>query len=274
MNESWNRTVAVAQRAFDATVRSRALLAVAAGYAFVIFAIAWTARGSGYLSLSLSLLSPLAVLVPIVAFAVGYRSIFDDRVRGELAVFRTYPLTARSYVIGVFLGRLATVLLIVLVPLVIAGASLPALREESVSVLATHATADSPLVYLRMVTLTAGFAAVALSVVIAVSAIARTARNAIALAVGVVVVLVLGLDLGIVVGLAGGVVSPEALSTLTGLSPLSAYRGLVLEVAIGSVAGDAIAGGVDPLVGTVGLVGWTGGALAVAMRTAFRAGSS
>jgi len=274
MNESWDQTVAVAQRAFDATVRSRALLAVAAGYAFVVLAIAWTTRGSGYLSLSLSLLTPLEVLVPVVAFAVGYRSILDDRVRGELAVFRTYPLSARSYVLGVCLGRLATVLLVVLVPLLIAGTTVVAFREESISVLATHATADSPLVYLRTVVLTAVFASVALAVAIAVSAIARTTRNAIALGVGGVVVLVVGLDLGFVVGLAGGVVPPEALSTLAALSPLSAYRGLVLETAVGPVAGDAIAGGIDPLAGFVGLLSWTAGALAVAIRSVFRSAST
>lgn len=274
MNESWGRTVAVAQRAFDTTIRSRALLAVAAGYAFVVLVIAWMTRGSGYLSLSLSVLTPLEVLVPVVAFAVGYRSILDDRVRGELAVFRTYPLTARSYVIGVFLGRLATVLAVVVVPLLIAGGSVVAFREESISVLATHATADSPLVYLRMVALTAAFAPVALAVAIAVSAIARTTRNAIVLAVGGVVVLVVGLDIGFVAGLAGGIVPPDTLSTLSGLSPLSAYRGLVLEVAIGPVAGDAIAGGVDPLPALLGLVIWTAGALAVAIRSAFRSGST
>lgn len=274
MNDAWHRTVAVAQRAFDATVRSRALLAVAAGYAFVVLAVAWTTRGSGYLSLSLSLLTPLEVVVPVVAVAVGYRSILEDRVRGELAVFRTYPLSARSYVLGVFLGRLATVLLVVVVPLLIAGVSVVAFREESISVLATHATADSPLVYLRTVTLTAAFAPVALAVAIAVSAVARTTRNAIALAVGGVVVLVVGLDLGFVAGLTGGIVSPDALGSLAALSPLSAYRGLVLEVAVGPVAGDAIAGGVDPPVALLGLVGWTVAAIALAVRAAFRAGVS
>ncbi|WEL17784.1 ABC-type transport system involved in multi-copper enzyme maturation, permease component [Halorhabdus sp. SVX81] len=273
MNESWTRTIAVAQRAFDATVRSRALLAVGAGYAFVIFAIAWTTRGSGYLSLSLSLLTPLEVLVPVVAFAVGYRSILDDRVRGELAIVRTYPLSARSYVLGVFLGRLATVLPVVLVPLLIAGGSVGVFRAESISVLATHATADSPLVYLRTVVLTAIFVPVALAVAIAVSAIARTTRNAITLAIGGVLVLVVGLDLGFVAGLAGGFVPGEALSTLAAVSPLSAYRGLVLEVAIGPVAGDTIAGGVDPPAALAGLVVWTGGALAVAVRSAFRTNS-
>jgi len=272
MNESWERTVAVAQRAFDATLRSRALLAVAAGYAFVVLALAWTTRGSGYLSLSLSVLTPLEVLVPVVAFAVGYRSILDDRVRGELAVFRTYPLSARSYVLGVFLGRLATVLMIVLVPLLIAGGSVLAFREESISVLATHATADSPLVYLRLVVLTAVFAPVALAVAIAVSAIARTTRNAIGLAIGGVVILVVGLDLGFVAGLAGGVVPPETLSTLSAVSPLSAFRGLVLEVAIGPVAGDTIAGGVEPLAALLGLVGWTAGPLAVAIHWVYRPG--
>jgi len=272
MNESWERTVAVAQRAFDATLRSRALLAVAAGYAFVVLALAWTTRGSGYLSLSLSVLTPLEVLVPVVAFAVGYRSVLDDRLRGELAVFRTYPLSARSYVLGVFLGRLATVLMVVLVPLLIAGGSVLAFRDESISVLATHATADSPLVYLRLVVLTAVFAPVALAVAIAVSAVARTTRNAIGLAIGGVVILVVGLDLGFVAGLAGGVVPPEALSTLSAVSPLSAFRGLVLEVAIGPVAGDTIAGGVEPLAALLGLVGWTAGALAVAIHWVYRPG--
>lgn len=270
MTGAGQRTAAVAQRAFDSVLRSRALLAVAFGYALAVLGFAWVASGGGYLALSLNLLTPLAVLVPLVAFAFGYRSILDDRLRGELAVLRTYPLEGRSYVLGVFLGRAAALLVVVVTPLLVAVGVVVAFRQETISVLAAHETADSPIIYVRLLVLTATFALTTLAIAIGVSALAAGSRSAIALAVAALLALVLGLDLAVVSGLAANLVPPGVLDVVVAVSPLSAFRGLGLELVVGPVAPGAVAGGVDPLSGIVALVAWTGGALVLAGRVVFR----
>ncbi|MFB6202478.1 MAG: ABC transporter permease subunit, partial [Halorhabdus sp.] len=177
------QTLVVAQRAFDSARRSRSSVAVAVGYTLLILGIAWTSRGGGYLALSLNLLTPLAVLVPAVAVAVGYRSIVDDRVRGELDVLRSYPLAGWTYVSGTFLGLAAAVLTVVLVPLLVVSGVVVLFRVEQISVLATHATADSPIIYARVLSLTALFALVCLAIVVGVSALAASERSGLALAI-------------------------------------------------------------------------------------------
>ncbi|WP_135662585.1 ABC transporter permease subunit [Halorhabdus rudnickae] len=270
MRRDLRNTLVVAQRAFDSVTRSRALIAVAFGYGFAVLGFAWASRGGGYLALSMNLLTPLEVLVPLVAVAVGYRSILDDRLRGELDVFRSYPLAGRSYVLGTFLGRGAALLVIVVVPLVLATGTVLLFRVERISVLATHATADSPIVYLRMVVLTAVFALVALAVIVGISSFTASSRGGLALAVVTVLALVVGLDLGVVAGLATDVVPADALDVLLAGSPLSAYRGLVFELAVGSVAPRVVSGGIDPVAAFGSLTLWTVGSLSIAAYTVFR----
>lgn len=260
----------VAQRSFESVLRSRALLAAAGGYALAILGFAWVASGGGYLALSLNLLTPLAVLVPLIAIAIGYRSILDDRVRGELDVFRTYPVSGRSYVMGVFLGRVAGLLIVVLVPLVLATGVVILFREETISVLAGHETADTPLVYVRLLVLTALFAVTSLAIAVSVSAVAKTSRSAVALAIAATLALLIGLDIGLVAGLAADFVEPATLDVFVAASPLSAFRGLVLELAVEPVAPGTIAGGIDPAAGLAGLTTWTVGALLIAGAAVFR----
>jgi len=263
-------TLVVAQRSFDSVIRNRALAALAVGYALAIMGFAWASRGGGYLALSINLLTPLEVLVPLLAVAIGYRSILDDRVRGELDVLRSYPLAGRSYVLGTFLGRSAILLAVVVVPLILATGVVLLFRVERISVLATHATADSPIVYLRMLTLTAAFALVALAVAVGISALSASSRGGLALAIAAVLTLVIGLDLAVVAGLATDVVPLGALEGVVSVSPLSAYRGLVFELAVGSVAPRAASGGIDPVVALGSLTLWTVGSLSIAAGTVFR----
>lgn len=263
-------TLVVAQRAFDSVRRNRAMLAVGIGYALAILGFAWTSRGGGYLALSLNLLTPLEVLVPLLAVAVGYRSILSDRLRGELDVLGSYPLAGRSYVLGTFLGRAAVLLIGVLVPLVLATGVVVLFRVERISVLATHATADSPIVYLRLVVLTAVLALVTLAVAVGISALSASDRGGLALAIATVLALVVGLDLAVIAGLAADLVPPDALAVLLAVSPLSAYRGLVLELAVGPVAPTAIPGGIDPVTALVSLIVWGVGSVSLAAYTAFR----
>jgi len=264
VSDSLDRTVAVAQRAFDATVRSRALLAVAAGYAVTVFAIAWTTRGSGYLSLSLSLLTPLEVLVPVVAVAVGYRSILGDRETGELDVLRTFDVSRLGYVGGVYLGRGLALVGLVVGTLLAVGLLVPFLTADIPTFLAINAAADSGVRYVRFVVLSALFTLVVLAATVAISAAARTVRTALALAAALVTTLVLGIDTALVAGLAGGVVSENSLGALLALSPNSAFRGLVLSSAVGVVGGADVAAG-NALANGFGLLVWWAGALAIAV---------
>ncbi|WP_158854253.1 ABC transporter permease subunit [Halorhabdus sp. CUG00001] len=270
MTDQRRRTLSVAQRSFESVLRNRTLVVVAVGYALSIVGFAWVSSGGGYLALSLNLLTPLEVLVPLVAFAVGYHSILGDRTRGELAVFRTYPLSGRSYVLGVYLGRLAALLVAVLVPLVLASGVVVFFQEESVSVIASHETVDTPIVYVRLFVLTAAFAATALAVAIGVSALAGSRASGIALSMGAVLTLLVGLDFGLVAGLATDLIGAGTLEALLAVSPLSAFRGLVLELVVAPIAAEPIAGGVHPVWAMLGLAMWTIGPLAVASRFVFR----
>ena len=270
MRRRLRNTLTVAQRAFDSVGRNRAFLALAVGYGLVILGFAWTSRGGGYLALSMNLLTPLAVLVPLVAVAVGYRSILEDRLSGELDVLRSYPLTGRSYVLGTFLGRAAALLVVVLVPLVLATGVVVLFRTERISVLATHATADSPIIYVRLFVLTGVFALVALAVAIAVSALAASSRGGFAVALAAALGLVVSLDLAVVAGLAADVIPTGALDVVLAASPLSAYRGLVFELAVGSVAPQAVPSGISPISAVVSLLGWGAGSLSIAAAAVFR----
>jgi ABC-2 type transport system permease protein len=104
---------------------------------------------------------------------------------------------------------------------------------------------------------------------VAVSAAARSAREALAIAVVLVIALVLGFDATIVAALSGGLIGPDSLGTLTALSPNSAYRGLVYTLAVGDVYTRS-APTPSLFAGLLGLTLWFVGALAVAVVRVWR----
>lgn len=257
------RVAAVVDREVRTVARSRALWVLGLGFALVVVGLAWAGGPAGFVPVVLTLLTPLEVLVPALALAVGYRAVLGDAQRGELDVLRTYPLARRELVLGVFLGRGAALLVAVVGPLLVAGALAAVLGGAKSTVFATHGGADSVWLYLRFVVLTGGFALVALSVALVVSTAARSLRGAIALGAAAAVVLVVGLDLGVVAGLAGGVVPEGALPWLLSLSPNSAYRGLVLQTVVGAVGPTGVE--TAPLLANgFGLALWLVGALTLA----------
>lgn len=264
--EELDRALVVAQREFLTLLRTRAVAVLALGYLAVVVGLAVAAGTAGYLPLTLDLLRPVEILVPVLAFAFGYRAILADAERGELETIRTYPVSRLVFVGGVYLGRLAGFLTVVLVPLLLAGALVAAGPAGRVSVVAAHGTVDSPAVYLRFVTLTAGFALVLLAIATAVSAVARSTREALALVTVLFIALVVGFDASVVAVISGGVVGPDAIAPLLALSPNSAYRGLVLTVAVGEVYTRGATAGA-PLLSALGLLVWFGASLAVAVRT-------
>lgn len=261
-----DRLFAVVGRELTTVVRTRAYVALAVSFAAVVGVLAWTANTVGYVPLVLDLLTPVEVLVAALALAFGYRALLGDRERGELDVVRTYPVSRTTFVLGVYLGRAAALLVAVLVPLVLVALLVPAFGGVKTGVIASHAGTDSPALYVRFVVLTAGFGLVVTAAALAVSSAADTGRAGLALAVTLGLALVVGFDAGIVAGLAGGVVPDGTLRWMLALSPNSAYRGLVLESAVGGsdVMGVPVA---SPAASVAGLALWLVGTLGIAVRS-------
>jgi ABC-type transport system involved in multi-copper enzyme maturation permease subunit len=221
---------AVFAREVRAASRSRTYAVLAFAVGLVVFGVARAGNGpsGGYLPTVVDVLLLVEVLVPAVAFAVGYRAIADDAERGRLEVFATYPLPAPAYVGGVYAGRAVALLAVVVAPLAALGLHVATIAGPATTVFATHRGVDSPLLFVRFLALTATFALVALAVAVALSAIAGSRRRAILLALVGLVVVVVGADVTVV----GVVAGNGGLETLLALSPSSAYRGLVFETVL------------------------------------------
>ena len=257
---------AFVRRELVTTVLRPAFIYLALFVTLVIFGVALIGGGyrTGYVAATIDLLVPLQLLIPLVAVAAGYTAIFRDERRGELALIRTYPVSAWQIVTGVYLGRALGLVIVVAVPLllligVIATTSTPRLPGY-----AAHTGADSPVLYLRMVFLTVLFALVVLAVIVAISALVRTTRAAITGVGFTLVLLLFALDLALVFGFSLGIIGESSLATSLGFSPMSAYRGLVLETAI--VAADGTGPRTAaPLANLLSLFVWGVGSLIVAM---------
>lgn len=257
--------VAVLARELRAAARNRTypLLALAVTLATFGAALAGTGPGAGYIPTVVDLLVPVEVLVPAIAFAVGYRAIVDDAVRGELAVLRTYPVPAWTYIGGVYLGRLAVLVGVVLVPLSALGVYVALAATPGTTIFATHRGIDSPALYARFLALTAVLAASTLAVAVAASALSRSRRRAIVFALAGLLLVVAGADLTVLRALEAGLIGEGALRGFLGASPTSAYRGLVFETVV-SVAFERDTGYVAPWMAAAGLLVWTAGSLIVA----------
>lgn len=260
-----DQVLTVADRELRAVRRTVPLLALVGLLVAVVVGIA-RLRGAGYIPLALDLVTVLEFLVPVVAFALGYRSLLDDEVRGELDMLRTCPIGRGTLVVGVFLGRAIPLLVAVLGGLLVAGGVVSLVGGPSSTVLATHGGGDAPVLFLRFVVLSAVFSLVALAVALAISATAGSTRQALALAGGVLVALVFGFDIGVIGGLAGGALPESVIGWLMAMSPNSAYRGLVLETVVAPISTGEVKAA-RPLASALGLGGWLVGSLLVAVRS-------
>lgn len=244
--------------------RTRTYLLLTVALAAVLLGIALTGSASaGYVPTVVDLLTPLELLVPIVAVAFGYRAIVADESRGELDVLATYPVTAREHVLGVYAGRAVGLMVAIATPMVAVGAAVALRREEPVEIYATTAGADSPILFARFVVLTLAFALVVLAIALAISALAGGTRNVLVLAIIGLIVLLVGLDLVLVFGLSVGYLPESVLLEAIAISPLSAYRGLVFETVIATAAGTGPETASVPA-SLLGLAIWLVGSLAVA----------
>ncbi|EMA35466.1 ABC transporter permease [Halobiforma nitratireducens] len=253
-------------RELRTVARTHTFYLLAAAFAAVVLGITWIGGGytAGYLPTAVDLLTPLELLVPIVAVAFGYRAILADDQRGEIEVLETYPVSPREIVLGVYAGRAAGLALAVAIPLAVAAIAIAVTGDDAVAIYATHAGADSPVLFARFLVLTVLFALVVLAVAIAISSLVSATRSALGLSVVALVALLVGFDLAIVYGLAEGLIGDATLLHSLAISPLSAYRGLVLEttVVVAAGTGPQVA---SPLASLAGLVAWMVGSLAVAV---------
>ncbi|MFB6102491.1 MAG: ABC transporter permease subunit [Haloplanus sp.] len=260
-----HRLTAVFEREFATVIRTRVYGVVGVGFVATVVALGLVGGVSGYVGAILNLLTPLAVLLPVFCAALGYRSLLTDRESGEADVLRTFALPRWAYVGGVLLARLTVVVLIVLLALVVVGVAVPLFSRGSSEFLLRRTTYNGPLLFVRFSVLTAIATAVFFTAVTAVSAAASRSRRALALGVLLVVAFTVGLDLVIVAGIATDVFTPDLLPWLLALSPVSAYRGLVLALVVEPATASSLQAG-SAFANSLGLVGWFAGSLAAATK--------
>lgn len=253
------------RRELSTVVLSASYMVLVGGLVVVIGGLALVGGGfeAGYMSTVFDLLMPLQLLVPLVAFALGYNAVLGDEQRGELDVLRTYPVRAWHVVSGAFFGRAIGIVLAIGVPLVLLFIPILTTEPPRMPMYASHTGADSPILYLRFVVLTILFALVMLAVAVAISALVSSTRGAIAGGALAIVALVFGLDLALAFGYSLGAIGDSGLMSSLALSPVSAYRGLVLDSAVTVAAGTGPETA-SPLASLVGLLVWGVGSLTVA----------
>jgi ABC-type transport system involved in multi-copper enzyme maturation permease subunit len=253
---------AVIRRELRTLARTRVHLLLAGGFVLAVVGLVWVSGSTGFVPTALSLLTPLEVLLPLLTAAFVYRAVLGDRERGELALIRTYPTRIRTYVAGVYLGRVTALLGAVLVPLLIVLVMV-ALGSVESTFLVQHSGLDSPVLFVRFAVLTALFVAVLAAIFTALSSVVRVLRRGVAVAVAVVVLLVVGLDLLIVAGLATDLLPESALPVVLTLTPNGAYRSLVLETVVAPVVTSPVRAGA-PVPAVLALLAWGLGSLLVA----------
>ena len=263
---AWAIVRSVIRRELSTVVVSKTYVLMWTGLVGILLGIAWFGGGihSGYVSTIIDLLTPLELLIPVVAFAFGYRAILDDERRGVLDVLRTYPVSAWQVVTGVYVGRaiglavvISTALSFLMYPIFLTEAHRPLFY-------ATHTGADSPGLFLRFIVLTTCFALVMLAVAVAISTLVGTARTAVAVAGLALLGILFAADIAIVFGLSRGFIAEASLVNSLAISPLSAYRGLVLETTVAVTAGTGPRTA-SPVASVIGLAAWLLGSLVVAM---------
>ncbi|WP_336338409.1 ABC transporter permease [Haloarcula brevis] len=217
-------------REVRSAVRTRTYLALALVTVVVLFGLARAGGGlaGGYVPTVVDTLVAVEVLVPTLAFAVGYRAIADPVVRGELDVLDTYPLSTWSYVGGVYAGRALLLLAIVGIPLLALGVAVATTAGPETAVFASHRGVDSPFLFVRYVALTFLYALVSLTVVLLLSALAGSRGRALVLALAGLLALTVGSDLAVFAALDTGVTT-RTLGGALALTPAEAYRGLVFD---------------------------------------------
>ncbi|WP_121820818.1 ABC transporter permease [Halostella salina] len=166
---------AVARKDFRDAVRSKTLWILSA--LFVLFAAGmayvFTLLGSGadgeltVLDLLFFLQSPVALLVPLTALLLGYKSIAGEIDSGSVKILLSLPHSRSSVVLGKLLGRTAVLTVPILIGFAVAAVVVVALY-----------TTFSPGYYVAFVGVSVLFGLAYVSIAIAVSSLTKSTSRA------------------------------------------------------------------------------------------------
>jgi ABC-2 type transport system permease protein len=206
--------IAVANKDFQDTVRSRGMALLVALFSLLVAAFAYVVRpqGEGADEFATEVLLSFFVgpylvttLVPLVGLVVGYNAVSGERESGSLKLLLSLPHSRADVVFGKVVGRGAALSLAVF-----AGFLLPAV------VLIAAPVSFNPGAYLGFTVFAAVLGVVFVAIAVGCSAAAATGRQALIAAIGVYVLFVLfwGVLTGQILGAFDGVV--EALPASSG----------------------------------------------------------
>ncbi|MFC7078108.1 ABC transporter permease [Haloarcula halophila] len=244
-------------REVRAAARSRSYLALGLVTVVAVFGVAIAGGGptGGYVPTVVDVLVVVELLVPAVAFAIGYRALSDPISRGELDVLETYPLPIWGYVGGTYAGRAVILVAVVGVPLAALGVHVATTAGPETTVFASHRGVDSPLLYLRFLAITLVYGLVSLSLAVLLSVLAGSRSRALVLSLAGLLVLTVGGDVAVFAALDGGILTSESLGGALSVTPAGAYRGLVFDQVL-YVAVPIRSSFVPGWLATVALGGW------------------
>jgi ABC-2 type transport system permease protein len=209
--------VAIAEKDFQDTVRSRGMLALVALFSLLVSAFAVVVRpgGQGGEQFATELLlqffvGPLVVttLVPLVGVVVGYNAVSGERESGSLKLLLSLPHSRADVVFGKVIGRGAALALAVLTGFLLPGIVLFALSQTGA--LATFNVGA----FLGYTVFAAVLGVVFVAIAVGCSAAAATQRRALigGVAIFVLFVILWGLITGRLLGAASGLIDPLPIS--------------------------------------------------------------
>ena len=187
---------------------------------------------------------------------------------GRIAIVARRELRTRTYGLRAVITVVVTVGLVVVVgtvgvALIGAGIAVAIVPADIVTVYTTYEGVDSPLLLARFTVLAMAYSLAILAVALAVSAAATSGRSVLVLTTAVLLALLVGTDLVLIDGFTSGWLGEETLDVAVVATPNGAFRGLVLETALGVV--DETPRATRPLVAATGLLFWTVGGLLVSV---------
>jgi len=115
----------VARKDIQDAVRSRSLLLLTMGFVVLFVVLALLAFRTGdreFGDILATAAGVFDILLPVVAFGVGYKAILGERQAGTLVLALALPHSRRDLVVGKFVGRALVLSVPVLIGLVVAGA--------------------------------------------------------------------------------------------------------------------------------------------------------
>ena len=230
----------VARKDLRDAVRSRSLLLLTAVFVVLVLALTLVAFRTGdreFADVLATVAGVFAVLLPVVAFGVGYKAILGERQAGTLVLALSLPHSRRDLVVGKFVGRAVVLSVPVGVGLVLAGAV----------VLVAGGAAGELAGYLAFSALTLLYGLAFLGVALFLSIGTESSRRATLGAVGLYVALVLAWGglvdaiVAILFRLQGAGTNPDWAVFVEFLSPAVLYQFLL----------DGVEGIESPLAGMV-----------------------